>query len=530
MPRTLFKTEDGPDFEFDGRASSVVAMSNMLVEVFARAKSLLHDDILFGLTDQELGVNIDRGEFFDQLANDTNGYGFISQPGISKEMEVLKVLMKHPDFQGVFYNRFGGEIKFCPTPCKRWLTKVQEFKELIYVLLHFLSGMPKRGSEERLQKLCNTPERFRNICWMLQALTFVGNYAKTSANSGGDRVTLHVSPTSVTDLILRFFVLAFGIEKRLISEIYPERNVMYQSYLYTGHGLIWAESRFSDILKRETGRYMGLELGISAIRQLMPAIAEHYQLGIDSTAHSVLHFQQGHGSKVGGELYARVKGMHPHLTSAMVRDVMKFCLAWQALLGFSDDTPRPMSADDMYRVTFGYQVHERESALVTAVKELVSKLQMVLSGELLRTELPAAQAGIDSLSAMVQSRTTTTRPNTQSTSTASQVPLPKRSTASMASTNTSSLGEPGSQQPAPPMASPLPHQVTAHDVHRSRNSEVDNSETAGPSAIPSYLPRAAKHARQSSGEQDSHISLQTQPGSSVRDAFEYIDEISYHGR
>lgn len=371
MPRTLFLTEHGSDFEFDGQSCSVTRISAMLVDVWQQATDILQKKLLFGLSDRDLNISLDWDRIVDPLADDRLGQGFLANPDFSHEVDVMLAFMtKAEAFSGHFYSRVGSTIVFHPSKCQEYLDYIRQFKELIYVLLHWLSGMAKRGSEERLFKLCNTAERFRNIFWMLKRLAFVGNYSKTSALTGADRITLHGPPPALSDLILRFGSLIAGLEHFFVGVCHPGRNQMYKSYFYTSNGLLWPENRCTQILQATSKKHLGLSLGLAAIRQLMPAIAEHYELGIKSTAHSVLHFQEGHGAKIGGERYAIVHGTHPGLTSALVRDTFAFLDSWYALLGFSGSAPGKMNEEDMYNATFGKEVYVRESALVKEVKEL----------------------------------------------------------------------------------------------------------------------------------------------------------------
>jgi hypothetical protein len=331
VPRTLFYSDDGPDFQFDGVKSSVTSISSMLVDVFKRAEQLFRDKILLGLTDKELGISLDFNNIVDELTNETADYGFLTNPGFSKTMEVMKALMEHPKFKGHFYFRDGKKLVFAADVCLEWLAHVEEFKELIYVLIHFLAGMPKRATEEAKSKIFNIFERVRNVYNMLERLVLIGNYAKTSAISGSDRVTLHILPGSVARLIMLFYALVFDMEKRFVQAFCPNRRPRWDCYLYSSFGRQWNSDRLSKILKQCTKKYLDIAWGVAALRHLLPAIAEHYGLGISQSDESVRHHMQGHGGELAGRLYSRLVGSHPKLTNALVRETVAFCDAWHSL-------------------------------------------------------------------------------------------------------------------------------------------------------------------------------------------------------
>ena len=52
----------------------------------------------------------------------------------------MKVFMSYPKFKDCFYLWEGNKFIWATDKCNRWLAYVEEFKELIYVLVHFLRG------------------------------------------------------------------------------------------------------------------------------------------------------------------------------------------------------------------------------------------------------------------------------------------------------------------------------------------------------------------------------------------------------
>jgi hypothetical protein len=380
-PRILFFTADGPDFEFDGRYSSATLVSEMLVKIFDRAEKLLNEELLLGLTDEELGVSIGFEDVVDELADEKPGYGFLNESGFRKSMQVLKVFMSHPTFRDHFYVREGRRLIFIPGRCKEYLGHIEELKELLYVLIHFLAGMPKRGSEECRIKIFNILERVRNLFRMLKRLALIGNYAKTSALEEADRMTLHFVPSCITQLILRFYALVADIEKRFVNMFCPNRRENWDCYLFCSFGQPWTSDRLTRILRRETEKYMGISYGLSPLRHLLPAIAEHYNLMIPAPVDTVGDHQQAHSRRLAGRIYSRTFGGHPKLTNPIILSTMSFCDGWQRLMGFSSNTPRVMSPDDMYAASLRSPADIRDSELAKVVKEFLSLLMENVHGD-----------------------------------------------------------------------------------------------------------------------------------------------------
>lgn len=373
MPRLLFYSDDGPEFEFDGSRCSIAAISDMLVDIYRRAECLFQEEILMGITEEELGVRVDFDGIRDELANEDAGYGFLNNPGFSKHIEIMRAFLKHPKFKNHFYVRDGDRLIWAPDACKMWLGHVSKLKELFYILNHYL-GMPKRGSEEDKFKIFNLTQRNRNVFWMLRRLAFVGNYSKTSALHGADCVTLHLPPKCLGDLILRFYCYVGKLEKLFVREFFPEAKPNWACYLYSSCGKRWNSKHLSTILHRESKRYLDIKLGLSPLQHLLPALAEHYEIGIDCEHTSVRHTQQGHSKNLAGRLYSRTVGSHPALTNDIVREVRHFCDRWQALLGFSSPNPQCMTAAQI-KLILHSPMQKQDSELASVVKELIASLR-----------------------------------------------------------------------------------------------------------------------------------------------------------
>lgn len=85
---------------------------------------------------------------------------------------------------------------------------------------------------------------------------------------------------------------------------------------------------------------------MSSLRQVLPGIAEHYQISdiLSPRTDDVLHSQLGHTQETGDRMYARAHQDHPQLTNTMAHRTMLFCDLWQELLGFGGDVPNEEAA------------------------------------------------------------------------------------------------------------------------------------------------------------------------------------------
>jgi hypothetical protein len=374
VPRLLFLSPNGPEFEFDGKSASAADLSQICCDIFHRAKRLLDEDLLRGLTNEDFGITQDVGEIVDNPREEKPGYGFLKSSKLRKGMQVLKTFMDHPKTSGYFQYRNGSTVVLEPVHCRQFLLHAKKFKEFIYLLIHVLAGMPMRGSHERRLKIFNFRQRMRNIFRMLQRLAVVGNYSKTSALQEADRATLHFIPRCVENLLLRFFGLAADVENHFVRSFCPARKENYESYLFSSFGQRWMKEQLTTILRRET------KFGMAQLRHILPGIQQHYGLHtLVDKSEFLSHRQQGHSNELGPRLYTRTHDSHKQLTNSIVYNTLRICDQWVGLLGFASDPPRPMSGDDMLAFARG-STYEREGQLTTATRELVELLTGSLEG------------------------------------------------------------------------------------------------------------------------------------------------------
>jgi hypothetical protein len=375
IPRLIFKTPEGPEFKFDGKASSATQLSATFCKAYHRANDILKNKLLMGLTDEELGVSLDFSDVVDKLGDETPGYGFLRNSKIRKGMETMKAFLDHPKTKGHFMINTGTQQRFKPVPCLPYLKHAEEFKELIYLLIHCLAGMPKRGSEERRYKIYNILERIRNLFRMLGRLAIIGNYSKTTALSEYDRATLHFIPECIAKLIIRYFSLVAGVENIFVGEFCPGKKDNYQCYLFSSFGKRWRKEKLTTILRRETG------YGLAQLRHILPGLVEHYQLDAAIRLGQVSpgHRQQAHGPDVGGRIYSRTMDTHSKLTNPIIHDALYLCDRWEGLMGFSTDDPTVMSGRDMYIYAQG-AAYQQESELAKATRSLLSLFTTSLGG------------------------------------------------------------------------------------------------------------------------------------------------------
>ena len=321
---------------------------NRLAEVphdaFKQATALLSEHILFGLGDDILGdLPLDLNEP-DDTSNTTPGYGRLATSR-DPQWRLMRHIMDTPSIFDEFFNVHDGIRKIHGSNVTKWLQKIEEFKSFIFILLHWLSGMPKRGTELIRLKIANIANRTRNFYSMYGYMAILGLYNKTSANTGRDNVTLHFIPQAVGNIILRFYYSAANVERWLVSELYHgvaggQVDPHWDAYFFSSCGRRWTADKLSKILKDRCEAIMGVEIGLQRFRHIIPAITTHYSIGSQaSPTFSIMHDQMGHGVDTGETIYARTTDGHHHLTNTFCHNSLDFCMDIHRLWGFHESIP-----------------------------------------------------------------------------------------------------------------------------------------------------------------------------------------------
>ena len=186
---------------------------------------------------------------------------------------------------------------------------------------------------------------------MFNRLCLIGCHNKTSANSGCDKPTLHFIPPAITQLIHRFFALAATHKAYLVESFVSDQEANAGCYLFSSMGKRWEECRMTKIIQQHMKQHLGYAINMQQLRHILPGIADHYNVGMNSVSPGRLiqHIQMGHDENTGDRIYARNADGHPQLTGRFCHDTMDYCDRWQHIWGFDTDAPDLLLAQRVYK-------------------------------------------------------------------------------------------------------------------------------------------------------------------------------------
>lgn len=349
LPRLQFTTPEGPNFTFDGKLLSVTSMTTMFHSVYREMVRILNEDLLFGASDSALQHLKGPEDIVDKPHQHVTGHGVLVSE-MQAAWNPVKLIMGNERLLNKYFtvDSTGNSVPR-KASWEEYLALVEKFLEHFYFLFHQISGMPKRGSEEIRLKIVDTSFRTRNMMYLLQRLACIGDYNKSSRNSGNDKLTLHFLPRPLEVILRRYQASVSSIGAWATDQVLPPEAIdpHHHYYLLSSKGQRWTSERLTRILQQLTARYLPgkVSLNMSSLRHILPGIAEHYQIS-DALPRTddILHAQLGHSQDTGDRMYGRVFQDHPQLTGPMVRRNLAFCNLWQELLGFNGELPNEKAA------------------------------------------------------------------------------------------------------------------------------------------------------------------------------------------
>jgi len=352
-PQLHFHTRYGQRFTYKEIPLDVRDFTAMFHNIYSEMKNILEHDLLFDMTDGDLGVPVGDVHTPDDLGVRTSGYGLLGAERQSNWL-LMKHIMGTPELKDVYIFDDGEEWSFKKEPNLKYLRAVHRFKQLMYFLIHCLAGMPKRLSEERRFRIVNTRDRMRNVLWMLECLAILGLYNKTSANSGCDKMSLHFIAPAITYLIRRFYSLVATHEAYLVERIVDNPDPRHACYMFSSMGQRWKCDEMTTITKNLTEHHLGHAINTQQLRHILPGIADHYNVGHHTVSNgtSIKSVQLGHADDTDDRLYSRTDEGHPKLTSKFTHDSHDYSKSWQQLWGFDADIPQLLLAQ-RFQSTFG---------------------------------------------------------------------------------------------------------------------------------------------------------------------------------
>lgn len=239
---------------------------------------------------------------------------------------------------------------------KRYIRQVQEFLEILLLLIYLTSGQPARGTELTSLQYCNAAHgRRRNIFLENGLVTFVTFCYKGYGITNSTKIIHRYLPQEVSELLVYYLwlVLPFCTQLKLLALNSKEPVSPYlwaaepreapqapqsQNATRLPH---WGSSRLSKILQQAFRTWLNTDGNITTWRHAAIAISRKHLGGAkfkrdygSEPAPTWAAEQTGHTAHVAGNVYARgIEEAPGHVASARA-EYRALSRSWHSFLGF----------------------------------------------------------------------------------------------------------------------------------------------------------------------------------------------------
>ena len=221
---------------------------------------------------------------------------------------------------------------------RKYLRRVDHFRELLLLCVHWTGGQPARGTEITSIRFRNGYMQDRNVFAIHGHLAVVTRYHKSASQFNQPKVVPRFLARRVGQLLAVYLAYA-----QLLGELLADavNGQVAGEYVWAGEHRPWEMDRLTRVIKRETGRHLGVELTTHSYRHVAIAIgrkviseqfANGYRGDVDGVEDEAeeetddsLEMQAGRGGEVGAKRYGVSMDIIKNLSSRSIDIFRPLC-------------------------------------------------------------------------------------------------------------------------------------------------------------------------------------------------------------
>lgn len=354
MPRVFWNDDEGEELVMDGHSMTMAAYRIMYGGLLDRARNILDNDILLGLETPDIST----AHIFDDLANTTPGYSFITdhRNPFHKHSRFLLDAMLDSDTYGTrfFYAEHTNDsgISWNIDGIMKLFDVAGIFSGEIFGLFQFGSGQPARGTEICVMTLINTVLHPRSVYWFDNLVNIVSLYNKVQTATDSQRLISRAMEPEAGQLFIRWNTFVIPTLVCLARTALPRFNaaVRLRTLMFTSLKRKWTSDDLSSILSSisapsvgEGG--LGVSMGLAPVRHFLIAITKrHFRGEVDryGFAEELLSHQAGHEMGI-DDMYALSMMSIRHVPETRLINFSRLSRLHHGMVRPSPNSPSPTS-------------------------------------------------------------------------------------------------------------------------------------------------------------------------------------------
>jgi superfamily II DNA or RNA helicase len=331
---------DGSTVAYRGQKIPLVRFKKLVDAVVTEAENILWREVLWQVDAERFELPVDELE--DDVTYTRRGYSFLNNTRNGLEDTrawMLAQMEAHVDGRKLLRGK-----RWQRREARKYLRRVDRFRELLLLCVHWTGGQPARGTEITSVRFRNGYMQDRNVFAIHGHMAVVTRYHKSASQYDQPKVVPRFLAWRVGQLMSVYLAYARPLQDLLDGAV---NGQVASEYIWSREHGPWETDRLTRIIKRETGRHLGVELTTHSYRHVAIAIgrkvigeqfANGYLGDVDGldeqeeeTGDS-LEMQAGRGGEVGAKRYGVSMDIIKNLSSRSIDTYRPLCQQWHRFL------------------------------------------------------------------------------------------------------------------------------------------------------------------------------------------------------
>lgn len=353
----IYWSKDKTIFYLGGKPIFIRQFQQMAQDLVAEAEEKLWQELLWVARLEERFTTKLEG-LIDDVTFTRRGMSFVHHRdnGLSDGLErMLSRALQCPQGRKLRLGLHQWHTK----QVKRYVRQIDRFLELLLICVHMTSGQPGRGSEITTMRHRNGVLQDRNVFVMDGQVMTVVRYHKSLSQWDQPKVVPRFLPNRLSQVMVTYLAYVQPFREYLVVQVL---GGSFSDYVWGDDHGPWGTDRLTRVLKRESGKRLGLELGTldyrhtavgigrvvigeSFGRGYQDEVGEMEEAEVDDAAdgESALELQNARTTKIGLGSYSVPIDIIKHLSVRSIETFRPLSERWHDFLGLTEQ-PNAMTA------------------------------------------------------------------------------------------------------------------------------------------------------------------------------------------
>ncbi|TKA60633.1 hypothetical protein B0A49_13140 [Cryomyces minteri] len=336
-------SKDGKVMALRGRPIVIERFKSMILEAIVEAERSLWVELMWAGREERFEIGLHKIE--DDVTFTKRGVSFISKSsnGLDKGLDWMLGQMRRCGAGRKMRVRGAWQAR----QVRRYLRKVDRFRELLLFCVHLTGGQPARGTEITSVRFKNGFLQDRNIFVMHGQVVVITRYHKSQSQYDKPKVIPRFLPSRVGQLLAVYLSHVQPFQEHLAVQV---EGSGWSEYVWASAQGPWDTTRLTKVITRETQKRLGIRLTTHDYRHTAISIGRKFVS--DSFAHGykeeigeveeaeidtddALEMSAGRGGEIGINRYGVSSDIVKHLSNRSIDTFRPLSEAWHAFLGLS---------------------------------------------------------------------------------------------------------------------------------------------------------------------------------------------------